>query len=543
MFCRQCEQTANGTGCDAHGVCGKNPQTSDLQDALIHMLKSISAYANPARENGLKDDEIDIFVIEGLFTTITNVNFDPLEIKRIILRGIDIREKAKKLFEKSGAESDLPDIVKWVPFQKQDELSEQIMDTGILSGDIDGDIRALREILLYGLKGMAAYADHAGVMGKKDEKVTSFFHKGLASLLEDRLTKEDYLSLIMEFGQVNLRCMEILDQAHTNSFGHPTPTKVALGTRKGPAIIVSGHDLSDIKAILEQTEGTGINVYTHGEMLAAHGYPKLSQYPHLAGHFGSAWQNQNKEFQGQPAAFLFTTNCIQKPHESYADRVYTTGLVRYPGIPHIGGKTKDFTPVMEKALELKGFEDENTEKEIIVGFGHNALSDAAEKIAGAVKHGRIRRFFLIGGCDGAKPGRNYYSDMARKIPKDCIIITLACGKFRLNRMDFGSIDGIPRLIDCGQCNDAYSAIKMAKQLSKAFECTVNDLPLSFILSWYEQKAVCILLTLFSLGIRGIRLGPTLPAFITPNILAILSEKFDIKPIKTPEEDLKEIFAQ
>lgn len=544
MFCRQCEQTANGEGCDVHGVCGKSPSTADLQDGLIHVLKGISVYANHARENGLKDDEVDLFVIKGLFTTITNVNFDDQSLIKLIREGVSFRDTTRQLYEETGVEKELPELVKWNPSEDDTELVKQVGKLPPASGEAGDDRRSLREILLYGLKGMAAYADHAHVMGKTDEDVNAFFHKGLASLVDDGLSAEDYIKLIMDFGGVNLRCMEILDEGHNETFGHPTPTSVMLGVRKGPAIVVSGHDLPDLKMLLEQTIDKGVNIYTHGEMLPAHGYPELNRYEHLAGHFGSAWQNQVKEFNGQPAAFLFTTNCIQKPLDSYKDRVFTTGLVRFEGLEHIDGEgDKDFSPVIEKALELEGYEKDDIEKEITVGFGHHTVLGLADKIVKAVKDGDIKHFFLIGGCDGAKPGRNYYTKFAEKVPEDCIILTLACGKFRINRLELGTLGEFPRLLDCGQCNDAYSAIKIAQALAEEFDCGINELPLSLILSWYEQKAVCILLTLLSLGVKDIRLGPTLPAFMTPAILDILVEKFRIKPLTTPEQDLEEILGE
>ena len=404
------------------------------------------------------------------------------------------------------------------------------------------DIRSLLEIILYGLKGMAAYADHAFILGKTDETVMGALYKGLAAMQDKTLSADALVALAMELGQANLKCMELLDNAHTSTFGNPTPTKVTTGVKKGPAIIISGHDLHDLKQLLEQTKGTGVNIYTHGEMLPAHGYPELNKYPHLAGHFGTAWQNQQKEFDGVPAAILFSTNCIQRPMHSYKDRLFTTGLVAWPEIEHIeesNGK-KDFSAVIKKAVALGGFSNSTTGKELLVGFGHNTILSLADKIIAAVKNKTIRHFFLIGGCDGARPGRNYYTEFAQKVPADSIILTLACGKFRFNDLDFGTVGEFPRLLDIGQCNDAYSAIKVAAALAKAFNCGLNELPLSLILSWYEQKAVVILLTLLSLGIKNIRLGPTLPAFISPNVLNILVEKFAIKPITTPEEDLTQI---
>jgi hydroxylamine reductase len=482
--------------------------------------------------------------MEGLFTTVTNVNFDPQRIAGMIYRVHALKQKLQEQLQQAGLREKLPDSLDFTPAANFEELIGQAPAAGVLSEPgLDPDIQSLREILLYGLKGMAAYADHAFILGKEDEQVSSFFYKGLSALADDSLTAEDYIGLIMDFGRANLKCMEILDEAHREHFGDPEPSEVILGTKKGAAIIVSGHDLYDLEQLLEQTEGKGINIYTHGEMLPAHGYPKLKAHKHLAGHFGTAWQNQQKEFDNLPAAILFTTNCIQKPRDSYKDRVFTTGLVAWEGISHIepdGRAKKDFAKVIERALSLGGFSQDSIDKKILVGFGHNAILSSAAKIIEAVKLGKIRHFFLIGGCDGAKPGRNYYTEFAQKVPGDCLILTLACGKFRFNSLDFGTVAGLPRLLDCGQCNDAYSAIKVALALSEAFGCSVNELPLSLVLSWYEQKAVCILLTLLSLGVKNIRLGPTLPAFISPNVLKILVEKFNIAPVKTPDEDLKAI---
>jgi hydroxylamine reductase len=550
MFCRQCEQTGQGTGCTVMGVCGKTSDTAILQDVVVYSLKGLSVYGKLADALGIQDKAAARLVSEGLFTTVTNVNFDPQRIISVI-RGIDkAKEKIKRLFleaykQKTGREfsGNLAEAADFKPADSQAGLIEQGKVIGVLSQPgLADDIRSLREILLYGMKGMAAYADHAFLLGKSDNQVDAFFYKGLSALVDDSLDAQALIALIMEFGKVNLRCLELLDDAHTGRFGNPEPTKVALGVKKGPAIIVSGHDLLDLKQLLEQAEGAGISIYTHGEMLPAHGYPELKKHKHLAGHFGTAWQNQQKEFDGIPAVVLMTTNCIQKPKDSYLERIFTTGLVAWPGVEHIEGKNgrKDFTPLIKKAKELGGFKEENIEKEILVGFGHHAVLSLADKVIAAVKAKQIRHFFLIGGCDGAKPGRNYYTEFAQKAPKDTLILTLACGKFRFNRLDFGSIGEFPRLLDCGQCNDAYSAIKIATSLAQAFGCGVNDLPLSLILSWYEQKAVCILLTLLSLGIKNIRLGPTLPAFVSPNVLKVLVEQFSLKPVTTPENDLKEI---
>ncbi|MDD5218426.1 MAG: hydroxylamine reductase [Candidatus Omnitrophica bacterium] len=551
MFCYQCEQTAKGRGCDLMGVCGKDPTTSTLQDLLIYSLEGVSVYADLARALGVRDRETDLFVIEGLFTTVTNVNFDAERLCDIIRHSIQVREKIKKLFfaayqKKHGKDFEgvLDESTYWQPASTQVEMITQGKKVGLLSDNSNEDVRSLKHLYLFGLKGMAAYADHAAILGKESEEVTAYFHKGLNKLTDDQLTVADWIALNMEFGQVNLKCMEILDAAHTERFGHPVPTKVSLGAKKGPAIVVSGHDLVDLEELLKQTEGKGICIYTHGEMLPAHGYPNLKKYSHLAGNYGGAWQDQAKEFDEFPGAILMTTNCIQKPRNTYQDRIFTTGLVAWPGVQHIpavNGK-KDFGPVIRKALECGGFRDDQSGKEIMVGFAHAAVMSVAGQVVEAVKTGSIKHFFLIGGCDGAKSGRNYYTEFAQKVPEDCVILTLACGKYRFNKLEFGDIGGIPRLLDVGQCNDAYSAIQIALALAKAFQCGVNDLPLSLVLSWYEQKAVCILLTLLSLGIKNIRLGPSLPAFVSPNVLKVLVEKFNVQPIQTPENDLKAILG-
>jgi hydroxylamine reductase len=535
------------------GVCGKDPETAALQDLLMHSLKGIAFYGKRARELGVKDQDVDRFLIEGLFTTVTNVNFDPESLRKVIVESYEVKQKIKSLFlaaykKKRGKEfeGDLPAAVQWNPADNLKGLIKQGASVGILSDpNLNADIRSSREILLYGLKGMAAYADHAAILGKEDEEVTSYFHHGLNALIDESLGLEDLVGEIMKFGQANLKCMEILDKAHNEHFGHPAPTKVSLGSKKGPAILVSGHDLLDLEELLKQTEGKGINVYTHSEMLPAHGYPGLNKYKHLAGNYGGAWQDQGKEFDEFPGAILMTTNCIQKPKATYKDRIFTTGLVAWPEVQHIEGTAgkKDFSPVIQKAIEVGGYKEDISGKEILVGFGHDAVLGVADKVIEAVKAGQIKHFFLIGGCDGAKSGRNYYTEFAEKVPQDGVILTLACGKYRFNKLEFGDIGGIPRLLDVGQCNDAYSAIQIAVALAKAFECGVNDLPLSMILSWYEQKAVCILLTLLSLGIKDIRLGPSLPAFISPNVLGLLVKQFNIQPISTPEKDLEAILGK
>jgi len=552
MFCRQCEQTAGGTGCTQKGVCGKENEVAILQDLLIYSLKSFAIYGKLSRELGIKNDEADHFIAEGLFTTITNVDFDSDRIITYIKKAYEMKEKLKNFFleeyknkNKKDYAGKLSDIAGWKAADSKEDLLGQGEAVGIKAdtGE-DSDIKSLKEMLLYGLKGMAAYYDHAFILGFKNEEVSAFFYKGLEALTNNKLTANDLIDLIMEFGQANLKCMETLDSAHTSTFGNPVPTKVSLGVKKGPAIIVSGHDLHDLKQLLEQTENSGVNVYTHGEMLPAHGYPKLKKFKNLIGHYGTAWQNQQKEFDNIPAAILMTTNCIQKPKDSYRDRIFTTGLVAWPGLAHINSKNykKDFSVLINKAKSLGGFEKDEIKKEIVVGFAHDTVLKLSGEIVEAVKTGKIKHFFLIGGCDGAKPGRNYYTEFAQKVPKDCIILTLACGKFRFNDLDFGYIGNFPRLLDCGQCNDAYSAIVIAKALAETFSCSVNELPLSLVLSWYEQKAVCILLTLLSLGIKNIRLGPSLPAFISSNVFKVLVDKFNIQPTTTAEADLANILG-
>jgi hydroxylamine reductase len=549
MFCNQCEQTAKGIGCEKSGVCGKKPDVAALQDLMICQLKGIGYLAHWARELGKVDNEVNRYTIDALFTTVTNVNFDPDRLADWIQQGNRVREKAADLYRgaakeagKEVNENRWPSTAKYTLKKSVDELLEEasIMEgTCLLTAPTNKDVRSLQQLLLYGLKGMASYADHAYLLGKEDDAIFAYIHKALSVLNDPDTSIDDLVTLNMECGSVNIRTMEILDEAHTSHFGHPEPTQVSTGLKAGPAIIVTGHDLLDLEELLKQTQGTGVNIYTHGEMLPAHGYPELKKYEHLAGHFGTAWQNQQKEFDGLPAAVLFTTNCIQKPRDSYKDHVFTCGLVAWPDVAHVQGR--DFSAVIQKAKELPGFE-EKAGNMLMTGFGRNAVLGVADKVIDAVKGGAIKHFFLVGGCDGAKPGRNYYTDLVEKTPKDTVILTLACGKFRFNHLDLGDIGGIPRLLDIGQCNDAYSAIKIAQALAGAFNCGVNDLPLSLILSWYEQKAVVILLSLLSLGIKGIRLGPTLPAFITPNILDFLVKNFDIKPIGTAEEDLQAILG-
>ncbi len=531
MFCNQCEQAANGVGCNISGVCGKKPEVAALQDHLLYGLKSLALYAD---KQG-RDAEIDRFTIEGLFTTVTNVDFDARHIGGVITRCFELKEKAKAA---AGVTITGP-VAEWKPAGDLDGMVAQAEAYGINHQHVNEDIRSVIEILMYGLKGMAAYMDHAMILGRSDDEVLAFVQKALAATTDQSLGLMDFVGLAMECGKQNLTVMGLLNAAHTDTYGHPAPTAVQLGTKEGKAILVTGHDLKMLEELLKQTEGKGINIYTHGEMLPAHGYPGLKKYAHLVGNFGGAWQDQAKEFVTFPGAIIFNTNCIQKPSDSYKDRLYTWGLVGWPDVKHVDGW--DFSEVINKALELPGL-PENPGQEILTGFGHNAVLGVADKVIAAVKSGAIKHFFLIGGCDGAKSGRNYYTEFAEKLPQDTVILTLACGKYRFNKMEFGDIGGIPRLLDIGQCNDAYSAIQIAVALAGAFECGVNDLPLSMILSWYEQKAVVILLTLLQLGIKNIKLGPSLPAFITPNVLNFLVENFNIAPITTVEADMKAILG-
>lgn len=546
MFCYQCEQTAGGKGCEYVGKCGKESEAAALQDVIIHQVKGIGDLAHRARRMGRVEDAVNRYTLEALFTTVTNVNFDVERLVQWVRKGAEVRDRLLAICREAAAstgtpfeEELLPASARFQPASSLDDLILQATSVGLLADKSDEDIRSLKELLLYGLKGMAAYADHAYLLGKQDDRIFAFMHEALAALNDPATTMHGLLELALRCGQVNLRCMEILDAGHTERFGHPVPTPVPTSLKQGPAIIVSGHDLLDLQALLEQTQGKGVNIYTHGEMLPAHAYPGLKKYAHLAGHFGTAWQNQQEEFDDVPAAILFTTNCIQRPRDNYKDRTFTTGLVAWPGVAHIANR--DFTPVIEKALSLKGFQA-TEDLALLTGCGHKAVLGLADKVIAAVKSGAIRHFFVVGGCDGARPGRNYYTELARQIPKDCVILTLACGKFRFNHLDFGTIDGLPRLLDVGQCNDAHSAIEIAKALAGAFKCSVNELPLSLILSWYEQKAVVILLSLLSLGIKGIRLGPTLPAFLSPNVAKVLVDTFGLQPITTPSQDLAAILG-
>jgi hydroxylamine reductase len=545
MFCYQCEQAAHSKACTKIGVCGKNEEVSALQDLLVFSLKGLSLYAVEGKKAGINDHDVNVFTAKALFSTLTNVDFDPARFVALIEKSVALRHGLKAKVAAVGGKTDLPD--KSASFAAASDLADlvkqgQKVREHVPDRHLNQDIQSLQDIVLYGLKGVAAYADHAAILGREDDGVYAFMHEALVAMTRTDLGVNDWVGLAMKCGEVNLRTMELLDDANTGTYGHPVPTKVPLGTKKGKAILVSGHDLKDLEELLRQTEGKDIAVYTHGEMLPAHGYPGLKQYAHLHGHYGTAWQNQQKEFSRFPGAIVMTTNCLQKPLDSYRDNIFTCGLVGWPEITHIA--ERDFTPAIEKALEMPGFPEDEEGREVMTGFARNAVLGAADAIIGAVKSGQIRHFFLVGGCDGAKQGRNYYTRFVEKTPKDTVVMTLACGKFRFFDRELGTIGGIPRLLDIGQCNDAYSAIRVAVALAEAFNVGVNELPLSLILSWYEQKAVAILLTLLFLGIKGIRLGPTLPAFITPNVLDVLVKNFDIRPIAaTPEEDLMAILGE
>jgi hydroxylamine reductase len=537
MFCNQCEQTAKGIACTVRGVCGKNHETDVLQDLLIYVCAGLSEVAMEAEKKGIKNPEVDFFLMEALFSTLTNVNFDPERIKAYIEKAVELRESLK---EKAGVYLSTP-WVEFKPAKSEEELIKQAEEREIepkfmKEGE---DIASLKLTILYGLKGIAAYAYHAEKLGVRNEEVYKGVKELLINIFKDKTSDiKTWVERALETGRLNLLTMEALDKANTSAFGDPVPTKVPLGAKAGKAILVSGHDLKDLYELLKQTEGKGIYIYTHGEMLPAHGYPELKKFKHLYGHYGTAWQNQQKEFEAFPGPIVMTTNCLMPPKESYKERVFTLGPVGYPGVKHL--YNEDFTPVIEMALKMEGFKEDIPQKEVITGFAKNAVLSVADKVVELVKAGKIRHFFLVGGCDGAKPVRNYYNEFVEKLPKDCVVLTLACGKFRFFDKDLGDIDGIPRLLDVGQCNDAYSAIQIALALSKVFNVGVNELPLSLVLSWYEQKAVAIFLTLLYLGIKNMRLGPSMPAFLSKNVAEFIMENYALKPITTPEEDIKAI---
>jgi hydroxylamine reductase len=541
MFCYQCEQTAKGTGCTVQGVCGKQPEVAALQDLLLYALMGLSQVAAEGRRVGVSSPEVNVFTVQAAFSTLTNVDFDPERFVELITRAAKHRDELKEKVRAAGGKIEFSGAAVFTPKTSLDELVRQAENVGLKSYPAaNPDILSLKHTVLFGIKGVSAYADHAQILGKQDDKVYAFVHEGLAAIQRDDLGLNEWVGLALKCGEAALKAMELLDAGNTGVYGHPVPTQVPLGHKKGKAILVSGHDLKDLEELLKQTEGKGIYIYTHGEMLPTHGYPALKKYKHFYGHYGTAWQNQIREFPNFPGAILMTTNCIQRPKNEYKDNIFTSGMVGWPGIPHI--KDMNFKPVIDRALELPGFPEDMNGREVTVGFARNSVLGVADRVIEAVKSKAIRHFFLVAGCDGAKPGRNYYTEFVEKVPKDCVVLTLACGKFRFYDKQLGDIGGIPRLLDIGQCNDAYSAIQIASALSQAFNLPVNDLPLSLIISWYEQKAVCVLLALLHLGLKGIRLGPSLPAFLTSNVLDTLVKTFDIKPIGTPDEDLKAILG-
>ena len=542
MFCYQCEQTAKGTGCTVQGVCGKLPEVAALQDLLLYTLMGLSQVATEGRKVAVVDRELNHFTVKAAFSTLTNVDFDPDRFANLINKAVALRDRLKEKVGAAGGNAGFSDgPAAFTPAPTLEGLIRQGAGVGLKSYPGDNpDILSLKHTVLFGIKGVSAYADHALILGQEDDIVFSYIHEALAAIQGKDLGLDDWVKLALRCGEAALKAMELLDAGNTGIYGHPVPTRVPLGHKKGKAILVSGHDLMDLEELLKQSEGKGIYIYTHGEMLPTHGYPKLKKYKHFYGHFGTAWQNQIREFPNFPGAILMTTNCIQRPKVEYKDNLFTSGMVGWPGLPHISDL--NFKPVIDRALELPGFPEDETGKEVTVGFARNAVLGVADKVIEAVKSGAIRHFFLVAGCDGAKPGRNYYTEFVEKVPKDCVVLTLACGKYRFFDKELGDIGGIPRLLDVGQCNDAYSAVQIAGALAQAFNVGVNDLPLSMIISWYEQKAVCVLLALLHLGIKGIRLGPSLPAFLTPNVLETLVKTFDIKPITTPDADLKAILG-
>ena len=545
MFCYQCEQTAGGKGCTKLGVCGKTPEVAALQDLLIFQIKGISCYAKEIIEQGQNvDKEIITFIENSLFTTLTNVNFDADVHVEMLKESQRIKEQLRKQVGKINNDTE------HATYNLSETRSEMLKDAkkaGIMyDQNLDPDIRSLRQTIIYGLKGISAYGHQARELGYYDDEVDNFYVRALEATTDDSLSVEELIRWTMRTGDMSVAVMKKLDEANTTVYKNPSPHKVNVHLKKGPFIIVSGHDLKDLDMLLKQTEGKEINIYTHGEMIPSHGYTKKKKYPHLVGNFGGAWQDQQKEFDNIPGCILMTTNCLMRPRDSYKDRIFTTSVVGWDGVKHIGKNEngeKDFSEIINKALELGGYEEDQEPYEILVGFGHHATLSHAETIVKAVKEGKIRHFFVIGGCDGARPGRNYYTEFAKKVPDDCVILTLACGKYRFNKLKFGEVAGLPRLLDVGQCNDAYSAVRIATALADAFDTDVNALPLSIILSWYEQKAVADLLALLSLGIKGIYLGPTLPAFLSPNVLQYLVDTFDLRPISTPDEDLKSCLQQ
>lgn len=545
MFCYQCEQTANGKGCTKLGVCGKTPEVANLQDLLLFQLKGISYYGRRLQEAGQTVEKRVIAFLENvLFTTLTNVNFDAEVHVELLRESQKIKEELRNA---AGNPEQAPIYASYqLPETKTEMLKDAPLAGIMYDKALDPDIRSLRQTILYGLKGISAYGHQARELGYSSEQVDAFYVEALDAIIDDALTVEELIRMTMRTGEMALEIMKKLDEANTETYGNPSPHAVPVHMKKGPFIIVSGHDLKDLEMLLEQTQGTGINIYTHGEMLPSHGYDGLKKYPHLVGNFGGAWQDQQKQFDDLPGCILMTTNCLMRPRESYKDRIYSTNVVGWDGVKHIGKNSngeKDFSEIIKQALELGGYPENQEPQDILVGFGHHATLEHAEQIVNAVKSGQIRHFFLIGGCDGARPGRNYFTEFAQMVPQDCVILTLACGKYRFNKLPFGEVAGLPRLLDVGQCNDAYSAVKIAVALADAFGTDVNGLPLSLILSWYEQKAVAVLLALLSLGIKNIYLGPTLPAFLSPNVLQYLVDTFGLRQTSNAEDDLKTCLKQ
>jgi len=542
LFCNHCEQTAKGVACTVKGVCGKTAEVAELQDLLLHAVRGMAHFVQEGRRFDLIDQEVNRFSCRAIFSTLTNVNFDEIRFQELIKECVTHRNRIREKVKAAGGEIDFDDpATTFQPASTLEGLQKQGKEVGqVWNSQLDEDSQSAQQILVFGLRGLAAYADHAAILGEEDDRVYVFIHEALASLTRTDFTLDDWVAMALRCGEINFLALELLDRANTGAYGHPVPTKVPLGHKKGRCILVSGHDLQDMANLLAQTDGKDVYVYTHGEMLPAHGYPEIKKHSQLYGHFGTAWQNQRQEFQGFPGAILMTTNCLQEPQDVYRENIFTTGMVGWPGVNHV--KNGKFAQVIEKALSMPGFQSDQDRGNVMVGFGHNTVLSIADKVIDGVKTGAIRHFFLVAGCDGAKPGRNYYTELVKKLPKDTVVLTLACGKFRFFDQQLGQIGEIPRLLDVGQCNDAYSAVKIALALADAFNCDVNDLPLSLILSWYEQKAVAILLTLLHLGIRDIRLGPSLPAFISRNVLNVLVENFGIKPIGTPEEDINAILG-
>jgi len=543
MFCYQCEQTKGGTGCTRTGVCGKTADVAALQDLMIHTLKGLSIAAVVGRKVNISDPETNRFTCMALFSTLTNVEFDAYRFEDLLSDAVGYRDRMVSRMKATGGKIESNSDALTLKLKPTLEgLVKQGKQYGLMSGPkVDPDIRSLQHLLLFGVKGMGAYTDHAAEHGQEDEANYEYIHRALAALTDDSLDLNALLALVLECGEKNIRAMELLNIGNTEAYGHPVPTEVPLGAKKGKAILASGHDLIDLEAVLKATEGKGIWVYTHGEMLPCHGYPKLKKrFPHLYGHYGTAWQNQKREFDKFPGAILMTSNCIQRPRKTYKKNIFTTGTVGWPGVAHVN--KNNLSPLVDRALELPGYGADVEDMKVLVGFGHQTVLGVADKIIAGVKDKSIRHFFLVGGCDGVKRSRNYYSEFVEKTPDDTLVLTLACGKFKFFKQQLGDIGGIPRLLDVGQCNDAYSAVQIAVALANAFETDVNSLPLSMILSWYEQKAVAILLSLLHLGIKDIRIGPSLPAFITPNVLNVLVKNYNLTPIDTPENDLKAILG-